>query len=340
MRTALLMLTAALLALTAAVPANAKDDPKADADPYILFRVAGRKWMIKRSPKASKGFENNQLNYQEFEVVASYDEKADVEQYSYDKTKKLTTDVPTKMNVEFSEDGFLFKDPIGYKKSKIEKVKTDAGTFDCTLWTANGNEGASNMWRSNDFPGLVVKLDDPYGTSILIEFQWVDGDPGYKGTGKKKKEDDEQTDPKKLFSNKGAKWILKSDTTRGERGTRSIEVTQYEVKKVSDEECEVEVTKLSQLLQKIKGEEEETLIIKFDDSFEDNLQPKERSRKDRVERRITPVGLMTCDVYTFKDEEGREASAWYAQEWPGLMVRKVVTGENYRQVTEIIKFDD
>ncbi|MCB9895353.1 MAG: hypothetical protein H6839_12955 [Planctomycetes bacterium] len=341
MRTVLLLLISGLLALTAAMPANAKDDPKPEADPYVLFRVAGRKWMIKRTPNASKGFENNQLNYQEFEVMASYDDRADVEQLSYDKTKKPTTNDPIKLNVEFSQDALLFKDPVGYNKSKIDKVKTDVGTFECTLWTKNGPEGNSSMWRSNDFPGLVVKLDDPYGNSILIDFDWVEGDPGYKDTSKKKKKDeDEKIDPKRLYSNKGATWILQSDTTRGERGTRTIEVTQYEVKKVSDEECEVEVTRLSQLLQKIKGEDEQTLIIKFDAGFEDNLKPKERSRKDRVEKRITKVGLMTCDVYSYKDEEGREAFAWYAQEWPGLVVRRVVTGEDYKQVTEIIKFEE
>jgi hypothetical protein len=111
-----------LLATTAVVPVDAKDDPEAEADKYILFRTAGRTWMIKRTPKADKGFENNQLNYQEFEVTACHDDKAEVEQLSYDKSKQPLTNIPTKMKVEFSDDSFMFKDPIGYKKTKEEKI--------------------------------------------------------------------------------------------------------------------------------------------------------------------------------------------------------------------------
>ena len=341
MRTTMLVLIAALIAISVHTQADAKDEPKADVDTYVLFRVAGRKWMHKRTPKAAMGFENNKLNYQEYEVTSYSDDRAEVSQLSYDQTKQPSTGDPIKMKIEFSPDYFMFKDPLGYKKTKTEKIKTDGGTFECTMWTsAGGADGASYMWRSNDFPGLIVKQDDAYGTTILVEFTWVDGDPGYKSTKKKRKGDDEEIDPKRLYSNKGASWIHRADTKRGERGTRSIEITKYEVKKVSDEECELEITKLTQLLQKLKGEDEEVRIIKFDSSFEDNLKPIERSRVDRTEKRITEVGMFTCTVYTYKDADGHSATAWYANEWPGLLVRREVEGEDYHQLTEIIKFED
>jgi hypothetical protein len=337
----LVIVAAALAVLALSVPTGAKDDPKAEADPYHLFRIAGRKWMFKRTPKPG-AIGNNTVNYQQFEVVNCHKDKAEIIQTPYDDAKRTDPGREVNITVEFKPEEFMFRDPPGFEKGKVEQLKTDAGTFECTVWTnTDSPDGAAYLWRSNDFPGLVVKQDDQYSSRVLIEFDWVEGDPGYKTEKKKKKKPEpDKIDPKRLYSSKGASWIHRTDITRGERGTKSVEIVQTEVKKVSDESCEVEVTKLTQLLQKIKDEDPETRVIAFDSKFSENLEPKERSRVDRTEKRITKVGLFECTVYTFKDDEGREGTAWYANDWPGLMLRREVKGEGYTAITELIKFEE
>ncbi|MCB9933991.1 MAG: hypothetical protein H6841_11285 [Planctomycetes bacterium] len=323
---------------------EAKDEKKAEKDSYRLYRIAGRVWILHRIPAPGQEGGDTTPTYHKYEVKNVYEDRADLAETTLDEAKKNSSDNEFVLKIEFKQDGPQFKDPPGYTKSKQEKVKTDAGTFDCILWVSLGREdGDSRIWRSIDFPGLIVKQSDRFGTRTLTEFTWVEGDPGYKAPGKKKKkkdDDPEEIDPKRLYSSKGATWILRTDTERGERGTKSIDVTQYEITKVSEEGCEIEVTKLTQLLERMKGEDPQTLKIAFDDTYSANLEPKERSRVERTELRITDVGLFECTVYVYKDEEGREARAWYAREWPGLVVRRVVEGENFKQLSKIIKFEE
>jgi hypothetical protein len=324
-------------------PVAAKEEKKAEKDSFRLYRIAGRKWMLHRIPNPGQEGGDDAHTYHSYEVTNVYEEHAEVGEGTLDAGKKANDGGEFVVKVNFKDDAPQLKDPPGYNKSKQEKVKTDAGTFDCILWVSLGREdGDSRIWRSIDFPGLVVKQSDRFGTRTLVEFTWVEGDPGYKAPAKKKKKKEEkpdEIDPKRLFSSKGATWVHHIDTKRGERGTRSIEVLQYQVAKVSADGCELEVTKLTQLLEKIKGETPQKLEIKFD-SISEHLEPKERSRLERTELRITDVGLFECNVYLYKDEEGREARAWYAKEWPGLVVRRVIEGENYSQVASIVKFEE
>jgi hypothetical protein len=342
MRASLLILLAALLALAGYVPVLAKDKPEEEVDPFILFRVAGRSWLLKRNPKPGQEGGDTGVTYHRFEVKNTHKEKADLGQTHLDSARQAEADAEFVFTVKFKADAPMFKDPFGFKKGKVETVKTDAGSFECTVWASLGREdGDAFIWRSNDFPGLVVKQDDRFGTRELIEFDWVEGDPGYKVDKKKKqKAEPKEIDPKRLFSTKGTLWVHRTDTKTGERGTKSIEVLQTMVKKTGDKECELEISKLSQLLEKLKGEEPEIRVIKFDDTFSENLEPKERSREDRTEKRITKAGLFECTVYTFKDEEGREGTAWYANNWPGLMLKREVKGVNYSSLTELIKFEE
>lgn len=335
------------LLLSCHVPAAAKDDPEEEKDFFSLYRVAGRKWLQKRHANPGQEGGDESDSYFRYEILNVYDDRAELAETTLDQGKKPVSDDPFVTKIEFDKEGIIFKDPIGFKKSKVEKVKTPAGSFECVLWVSNQrDDGDAKLWRSVDFPGLVVKQSDRFGSREIIEFSWIEGDPGYKGkTTKKKKrgkddEEEDEIDPKRLYSTKGALWVHATETEKGERKYRSFDTVQYEVKKVSDEECEVEVTKLTQLLQEIKGEDPETLVIKFDDSFKDNLEPKERSREERTEKRLTDVGLFECTVYAFKDAEGREGHAWYAKEWPGLMVRRVIQGELYKEVTNLVKFEE
>ena len=338
----LILLVAALLAVH--VPAEAREAPETEKDFFQLYRIAGRTWLQKRTPAPGQEGGDVSESYFRYEILNVYEKHADMAETTLDQGKQPVEGDPFVMKVEFDEEGLFFTDPVGFKKSKLEKVKTPAGTFECVLWTSSNqrDDGDAKLWRSVDFPGLTVKQSDRFGTREIIEFTWIDGDPGYKSKGKKKKNDDEETeiDPKRLFTTKGALWVHQTEIVKGERGFKSFSTVQYEVEKVSDEECEIEVTKLTQLLQKLKGEDPETRVIKFDDTFNENLEPQERSREERTEKRLTEVGLFECTVYAFKDAEGREGHAWYAKEWPGLMVRRVIKGELYKEVTNLVKFEE
>lgn len=346
-KTVLFALAAVVLfaALPASEPVQAKGDPEDPEDYFQLYRYAGRKWMLKRTPKPGNEGGDDAITYHQFEVLNVWDDRAEYVQTSLDEAKRAQAD-GYEIKIDFDREGTVFKDPIGFKKQKREKVKTDAGTFDCIQWlAANTFDGDARIWRSIEFPGLVVKQDDRFGTRELVEFRWCPGESGYKGKAdkkKKKKKDDEpeEIDSKRLFGGKGNLWVLKTETVKGERDLRSWDVTQYEITAASDSECTVEITKLTQLLQKVKGEDPIEQVIKFDDSFQDHLEPSGRAIKDRTEKRITEVGLFECTIYTYKDEEGREGRVWYANEWPGLIVRRVVKGEQYSAVTEIVKFEN
>jgi len=342
--TLLLATLFSVLCLASHTTIQAKDDPEGPEDHFQLYRYAGRKWLLKRTPKPGNEGGDDAITYHKFEVMNVWDKKAEYVQSTLDVAKREADQSAYNITIDFDKEAPVFKDPIGFKKQKREKVKTDAGTFDCILWLATGTfDGDARLWRSIEFPGLIVKQDDRFGTREIVEFMWCPGESGYKGKDKKKKNkkqaEPDEVDPKRLFSNKGALWILSTAIVKGERDLRSWDVNQYEITKVTDEECTLEITKLTQLLGKMKGEDPVEQVIKFDDNFSDHLEPPGRSRVERTEKRITEVGLFECTIYTYKDDEGREGRVWYANEWPGLIVRRVVTGDKYEAITEIVKFE-
>ena len=344
------LLLAGLVALSCIAsmpePAQAQKAKAEEKDMFCLYRIAGRKWVLKRTPKAGTEGYDPAISFHAFEVLNVWEDRAEITQTTLDPSRQDTSGDVFKIKVPFDEKGPQFQDPIGFKKGKIEKVKTDAGTFECVVWAGLGREdGDAYIWRSIEFPGLIVKQDDRFGTRVLDEFTWIDGESGFKGKAAKKKpakkkEADDSADNQRLFKRKGASWTLRTVTEHGERRVRNFDVRRHEVVKVSDTESELHVTKVTQLLEKIKGEEPETVIVKFDETFEDRLRPTPYAKHERTEKRITEIGLLECEVYTFKDDEGREGRAWYAKDWPGLLVRTLVEGEEYKLLTEILKFEE
>lgn len=320
-------------------PVQAKDDKQ--VDPYVLYRVAGRTWMLKRVPKPGNEGGDTSVTYMRYEVTNVYADRAEVREDTLDAGKKMPDDGGFVVKIDFKPDALAFKDPPGFTKKKIEKVKTDVGTFECVRWE-NNMDGLAVLWKSIEFPGMTVKQDDRFGERVLVEFMRVEGDPGYVApkSKKKKKSAQDLTDARRLFKEKGRYWTLKTTTLQGTRGNKNFEVLRYEVIKVEAEQATIEITKLSLTLEKLKGEEVQTLVIKFDDSFLEHLQPLGRSREDRVEKRITDCGMFECQVFTFTDADGREGKAWYTKDWPGLMVRQEIVGDNYRRTTEILQFSE
>lgn len=318
-------------------------DKDAKPDPYVLYRVAGRTWMLKRTPKMGMDRGDTNTSFMKYEVTAVWENRAEFKQYLLDEGKKEGEGSATDVKINFKEDDLVFRDPAGHRKVRVEKIKVPAGTFDCVRWESSLDN--STLWRSVDYPSLIVKSDDNYGTRELIEFDYLEGDPNYKAPASKKKKkkaepkEDELTDTR-LLGSKGKKWILKTTTLRGKNRSKSFLVQQYEVTKADKEGCELEITELTLNLEKLKGAKVEKVSLNFAQDLRDWLEPKRRSRLDRSEKRITAAGLLECQVYTYEDEQERSCVAWYAKAWPGLLVRQTVKGEEFEQLTELVQFDD
>jgi hypothetical protein len=334
------------LALAVAIPSVAtradetKKDEAKEKDHFVLYRVAGRTWTIRRVPKQGTEGGNFGNSYLHHEVIEARDDRAVVHQSLLDAARKSNDNV-TPIKVAFDKDGLLFKDPAGFNKMKQEGIKVQAGTFDCIRWF-NNLDGGATVWMSVDFPSLLVKSDDRFGTRELMEFDFIEGDPGYKAPRKKRgsKSADAKIEPKRLFGDKGKRWVHKTTITKGPMKLKSFEVKQYEIAKADDKGCTLEVTPLAVDLQKIKGAETEKIEIEFETQLNDWLEPRRRARLDRTERRLTKFGLFECSVWTFHDDEKRECFAWYVKEWPGLIVRKTVSGEEYEAFTELVEFEE
>lgn len=325
-------------------PASAQDAPAKPAveDPkFALFAVAGRSWMLKRVPYPGNEGGDIDTTYHKYEVFGVYPDYAEWGQCSLATPNADAGNDMLIVKVKFKADDNVFKDPIGFTKSKQEKLKTPAGTFDCIKFVSPDNV---SIWRSVDFPGLLVKSDDRFGMRELVSFDFVDGDPVVtegKAKPKKVKPAKVDDDEKRLFKKKGRKWLVKTSTFSGPKDKQSkrFDMKQYEVGAIKDDEVNVEITRLTLMKEKIKGEAAETWTVKLA-SIADYMKPQEASREDRTERRKVTGGVFTCKVYSFTDKDGREGHAWYANEWPGLCVRRHVKGDQYEQVSELVEFID
>lgn len=325
-------------------PATAQDAPAKPAveDPkYALFAVAGRTWMLKRVPYPGNEGGDVDTTYHKYEVFGVYADHAEFGQCSLATPNAESSNDMLVVNIKFKPDENTFKDPIGFTKSKQEKLKVPAGTFECMKFVSPDN-GA--IWRSVDFPGLLVKSDDRFGMRELVSFDFIDGDPVVaegKAKPKKTKPAKVDEDEKRLFKKKGRNWFIKTSTFTGptDKRSRKFDMKMYEVGATKDEEVPLVISRMTLTQEKIKGETPETQTIKLA-SFADYLKPTEVSREDRTERRKVKGGVFTCKVYTFTDADGREGFAWYANEWPGLCVRRQIKGKDYEQVAELVEFNE
>lgn len=329
--------------------AVAEDPPRQDdkdAAFYVLFKTAGRTWVHKRVPKAGNPGGDVDTSYNVHEVVNVY---AGYAEYR-DRTQAKPTVEPAggleSWKVAFDKKAPMFRDPPAAKKAAAEKLKVGAGTFNCQKWVDSFG-GAT--WMSADFPGLMVKSDDPYGTRELVTFDRIEGDPAdaadkakpRKPRAKEEKDSPKEQDEKRLFTKRGRKWFVNISIVTGpdDKRSRRFDMKQYEVAATSATEATLEITRVTQAREKIKGEEPQKLAIKFD-RFAEYQQPTELCREDRTERRKVAGGLYHCKVYTFRDAEKREGSAWYANEWPGLMIRRTINADKYEETWELVEFNE
>lgn len=342
MRTAIsLLLSLALMAAWESTPLCAEE--AAEADHFILYRIAGRTWTLKRTPKPGNEGGDESVTYLRYEVTAVWPERAETRQTLLDAGRGEPEGEGNMIPVAFDRDNVVFRDPAGMRKIRFEKVRVPAGTFECIRWRSD-LDGGSDLWLSTEFPTLSVKYEDRFGTRELVDFTRVPGDPGYEEPDRRRRakpgETSEEPDPARLFRKRGRSWLLRATSLRGRHRMRSISYMQYEVKRITDDGCELTITPLNDARQRNPDEEEQSVKIKFDEHLQDWFEPKQRARVDRVEKRLTAFGLFECTVYSYTDADERECFAWYAKEWPGLVVRATATGKDFEQLTELVEFKE
>lgn len=340
---------AALVALCAlSLGGVTADDPPEKPKPtddafFILFKTAGRKWSLKRVPKPGNEGGDVDTSYHYFEVFGVHDEYAELGTCTLTSPTADPYDDLGIGRVKFNKEESTFKPGKGFTKAGTEKIKCEAGTFECTRWQ---DATGATQWRSTAFPGLLVKWDDRFGTRELHQFDTFEGDPGYKGPKPKRKPRPEKADddPARLFKKKGRIWVMKVGNYSGEINKRrkSFELQQYEVAKLTDQEAVVEVRRMTLLKELIRGVEPTRTTMTLADA-EDFGKPSPRAVADHTEPRRLLDRIVTCTVYKYKDDEKRDVTDWYANEWPGLLVRRQIKAEPLNrmvQFMEIIEFNE
>ena len=318
---------------------------KVETDTFILYRVAGRIWQTKRTPKPGNEGGDTSTSFEHFEVMDVYKDEALIRSTSLGMDRKQTASKGMDITIKFEKDNFNFGTPPAFNKQTKEKVKVPAGSFLCIRYISK--DGSMKMWKSTQFPGLMVKSDNRFGTTELESLLLVPGDPGFKAKKKKRKkkkkdgDEAEEVDQFKLFKSNGTIWAHRTRISSGKnKRFHNAEIWQSEIVKVSDEQAKLEIIRLTAVLKPMKGIDEKTEIIKFDDNFEDLLKPSRRAAEERIEKRIVKAGYFECIVYSYKDEDGNAAKAWYAKEWPGLLVRKLIETDAKDTVVELVMFEE
>ncbi|MBP9891521.1 MAG: hypothetical protein KBG84_06405 [Planctomycetes bacterium] len=343
--------TATVLLLTCQVQAQIK--PKDENDPkrekkavkpcrdedgnllpmFKLYEVAGRKWTVKRVTNQNAPGGDRFDMYFCFEVAAVYEDRATVRQTALDQAKKPTKDKPIDGDVKFDAENAKFTGPPGMQKARDESVTVPAGKFDCIAFT--GGLDNAKTWVSKDYPGLVVRHADDYGTTEVIEFERFDSD---KDKPKKRSVKEGEQDFS-LFKTKKS-WMLQTTLMKG--GQKYISYTRYEVLKMTAEGCELKVTELDNSKKPIKDKPAEARPVPFSTEGAAFIDPPIATQNNRVEKlrsekRKTIAGVMNCDVYSFRDEAGNVVTLWFGRDLPGLTVRKLIGEDGKDGIVELVE---
>ncbi len=345
------VLAVSVLLLTCQVQAQIK--PKDDNDPkrekkvvkpcrdedgnllpiFKLYEVAGRKWTNKRVtvPNAPGGDRFDM--YFCFEVIAVHDDRATIRQTALDQAKKPTKDKPLDGDVKFDADNAKFTGPPGMTKSKDESITVPGGKFDCTLFT--GGLDNARTWVSKDYPGLTVRHVDDYGTTEVFEFERFDTDKQ-----KPKKRDIKEGEPDFSLYKTKKSWTLQNIVMKG--GQKYITYTKYDVVKSDASGCELKITELSDNKKPIKDKPAETKQIPYNADGAAFIDPpistqSNRVSKLRTEMRKSVAGVIRCEVYEFRDEQGNDVLLWFGKDLPGLVVRKLVGEDGKEGTVELVE---
>lgn len=148
-----------------------KKEAKSEVDAYALYKKKGRTWTWKNTAKYS-GFE--MISYTKQEVIEVSDTKAKIKTTTMDKDKKET--YSSDYEIEFAAtttDGS--SDGTKAPEMTEEKIKVEAGEFECMKWTSEAGGSKTTVWTSKKNPGLLVKSESKSdaGENVmeLVEFK-------------------------------------------------------------------------------------------------------------------------------------------------------------------------
>lgn len=139
---------------------------EAAADAFALYKKKGRKWVLKSTTKM-EGMDP-MVSYMEYEIVDVTDKSAKQKMTVLDKEKKpMAGGAPTETEIKF-ETPKVEAPKCGAKapEMKKEKIKVEAGEFECYFTEVSGTKS----WSSVEYPGLAVKSEGANNTMELISF--------------------------------------------------------------------------------------------------------------------------------------------------------------------------
>jgi hypothetical protein len=150
-----------------------KDPPKEETpkepDEFALFKAKHSWVLVNRTATGA-------ASYRKYEVLKWDDTGADVKWTELDESKRPIKGGKTETSrVEFKAgEGAKFDVPEGASKSRVEKRRYGSGVMECTVYNFKQDGKDAQIWISNQYPGLTVRItidSGKAGISELVEFK-------------------------------------------------------------------------------------------------------------------------------------------------------------------------
>lgn len=297
---------------------------------FKLYEVAGRKWKVKRVTSPTSEGADRFDKWFGYEVLEVLEDRAIVRHTAMDASgAPRKDDTPANVEVRFDADNVMFGTPIGCNKVKEESITVAAGKFDCIQYA--GALDNTRIWVSKEYPSLVVRMTGNSGSSEVIEFERFSTDtaPPRKAAAREGELDFS------LYKQKRS-WLIKTLSIKG--GVNHHGHMRYEVSKPTAKGAELKITPLNESKKPLKDAKPQEKVVPFSDEGREFIEPPLGATKLRLEKRKTAAGVMSCVVYRFKDDQGREVHLWMAQDLPGLVVRTLIGENGAEGGLELIEF--
>lgn len=145
-----------------------KEEPK-EPDEFALFKAKHSWILVNRNATGA-------ASYRKYEVLKWDDTGADVKWTELDESKKPIKGGKTETaRVEFKPgEGAKFGVPEGASKSRVEKRRYGSSVMECTVYNFKQDGKEAQIWISNQYPGLTVRItieSGKSGVSELVEFK-------------------------------------------------------------------------------------------------------------------------------------------------------------------------
>lgn len=268
-----------------------------ETDPFLLYRMKGRRWLLKSS--VSLGGGDPIVNYTRNEVTAVTATSAKTKMWLLDKDQKPMAGMEggTDLEIAFTVAAEQPRVAPGAAQPKQEKRKCTAGEFDCVFTEAAGTKS----WSSTRWPGLPVYMESGTVTMELVEF-----DLGHDAMG--------------AYRTAGNNWTIKNNLTLA--GGMKMETYQR------TEVTAVEGGKAKTLFLTLDANKRETFRSNTEVPVTEAAKPLCAYTGQVEELLTTPAGALPCLV----QETDQGMKMWM---YHGVMVRAEMKQEGFSSVMEL-----